>query len=627
MPDFVPAMIPPLASTYDPTLVLLSMAVAALASFVSLGVAARIWSARGWRRACWITAAATAMGGGIWSMHFIAMLALSLPVAVAYDVPLTLLSLVTAIVVTGLAFAIIAGSHGWQRLLVAGAIMGLGVAAMHYTGMSAMLLQAEIFYTPWLFVLSIAIACVAATAALWIAVHVGGRGWRIAAAIIMGGAVSGMHYTGMAAACFRPVASPLATSISQIEPGSLAVVIAIGTLLVLSIETLSAAIDRRFAAFRKREADISRLVARRFEKLVESSNELIVIVDQAGTVAFAASSSRNAIGREPAEIERRNIFDLVTGPGVETLRSVLGAQEAPASFGFVDGLEIRDRQDQVRHYEATVCNLLEETSIEGIVLTFHEVTDRERAAEELRRAKQVSDEANRMKSEFIANMSHELRTPLNAVLGFSEIIAKDRAGKVAAETVREYCEHIHRSAAHLLSIINDILDLSKIEAVQLSLNESMVAPGRLLADCAQSVAALAARKGVRIDSTSAADLPMVRGDEKRLRQVLLNLLSNAVRFTATGGSVDARAGLSSANELEFVVEDTGIGIPEDKLGRIFEPFFQIDGSLSRRQDGTGLGLAIARALAQLHGGRLDLSSRIGQGTTARLILPASRTVP
>jgi NO-binding membrane sensor protein with MHYT domain len=209
-----------LPSAYDPVLVVLSVGVAAIAAYVSLDVAARIWPASGWPRVGWIAAAATAMGGGIWAMHFIAMLAFSLPVAIQYDVPVTLTSLVTAIAVTALAFAIVAKDQRWPRLLCAGAVMGLGVAAMHYAGMSAMRLEAELIYTPSLVALSILIACVAATAALWIARRGGSSGWRIGAALIMAAAVAGMHYTAMAAACFTPTRTVLALGGGHFERGS-----------------------------------------------------------------------------------------------------------------------------------------------------------------------------------------------------------------------------------------------------------------------------------------------------------------------------------------------------------------------------------------------------------------------
>ena len=311
-----------LPTNYDPTLVALSMSVATVASFVSLDVAARIWPAKGWSRAGWIAAAATAMGGGIWSMHFIAMLAFSLPVEIGYDVPTTLASLVTAIVVTGLAFAIIAEGYELWHLAAAGMLMGLGVAAMHYTGMAAMRLSALITYVPWLVAASVLIACIAATAALGIALRGGGIGWRTGAAIIMGAAVYGMHYTGMSAACFTAAPWIHPGDTVQFERGSLAFTVAIATMGVLSLAFLSAAVDRRFAAYRAREMEILRLSARRFQNLLQSTNDLIFVVDRAGRIQFTAPSSRS-IGRDPTSLNGTSLFDLASGPGIETLTAVV----------------------------------------------------------------------------------------------------------------------------------------------------------------------------------------------------------------------------------------------------------------------------------------------------------------
>jgi PAS domain S-box-containing protein len=610
--------------TYDSVLVALSMGVSILASFVSLDVAARIWPARGWRRGAWIVAAATAMGGGIWSMHFIGMLAFSLPIDIGYDVWITLASLVTAVAVTGVAFAIIADAQGWRRLLAAGAVMGLGVAAMHYTGMAAMRLPATLTYTPSIFAASIAIACVAATAALWIAVRVTGLWWRLGAAVVMAAAVSGMHYVGMAAACFTSAPSLLSPGAVQFERGSLALIVAAGTLLILALELLSAAVDRRFTAFRMREGEILRLSAQRFQNLVQSSNDLILVVDKTGRIDFAAPSSRMAIGEEPTALEGRNIFERVSGAGLEGLGAALMAEEKRNAFAFIDKLRIRNGDGSVRDYEVTVCNLLDEPSVKGIVLTFHDVTERERSAAELRHAKAIADEANRLKSEFIANMNHELRTPLNAIIGFSEILATDEENRLAPETYREYAGDIYRSGSQLLAVINDILDFSRAEVGQIALNEGVVEPDGLVGDCVRFVVPIAAKKGIRVGHAIAPGTPSFLGDERRLRQVLLNLLSNAVKFTPDEGRVDFHAGRTVEGELEFTVSDNGVGIPADKVKQVFEPFYQVDGSLARNQEGTGLGLAIAKSLAELHDGRLELSSRPGEGTVARLILPKRR---
>jgi NO-binding membrane sensor protein with MHYT domain/nitrogen-specific signal transduction histidine kinase len=248
-----------LIQTYNPWFVGLSVVVAIIASAASLDVADRIGRSTGWLRSVWTAASGVAMGGGIWAMHFIAMLALSLPVPIAYSVPLTLASLALSIIVTAAAFAIVCrGTYSAWRLALGGLIMGLGVAGMHYTGMAALRLPAMISYDAVLLLTSIAIAVAAATAALWIAVRVTGLLWRLAAAVVMGLAVASMHYTGMAATCFtgRAATIPLEQGFDR---GSLALAVAAGALVILSLELVSAAVDRRFALLRQQESEESQL--------------------------------------------------------------------------------------------------------------------------------------------------------------------------------------------------------------------------------------------------------------------------------------------------------------------------------------------------------------------------------
>src|SRR5665213_609610 len=611
---------------YDPMLVLLSMGVATWASFVSLHVAGRIWRSEGRARMAWILAAATALGGGIWSMHFIAMLALSLPVSfVGYDAITTLLSLFIAIDVTAIGFSIIAGGRSLLRLITAGFIMGCGVAGMHYTGMAALRLPAEMTYDPILVAASVAIACVAATAALWIALNDKGAWWRVGAAVIMGAAVYGMHYTGMLAVCFTSASTIPSPDALAFERGSLATIIALTATFILSLELFSSKFHKRTNDFREREQHILQLSTERFRKLVQSSYDIILVASRTGKILFAAPTQGLA-GFDLPAIENGTIFDIVSGRGVDALRHALITHGPRSAAAHIDRLMIRMGDGTLRDFEVTASNLIHEPSIAGVLLTFHDVTERERSAEELRRAKQISEDASRLKSEFIANMNHELRTPLNAILGFSEMMVNDIKGRLSEGKYRDYSKDIHRSGAQLLSIINDILDFAKADAKQLSLSEGDVDPQILVAESVRFVTTAAAKKGVSLSSDVASNVPNFRGDERRLRQILLNLLSNAVKFTPSGREVRLLTRVNAAGGIEFDVEDTGIGIPPDQIARVMEPFYQVDGSLARQEEGTGLGLPIARSLAELHGGTLRLESAVGYGTTARLTLPAERII-
>jgi signal transduction histidine kinase len=246
-----------------------------------------------------------------------------------------------------------------------------------------------------------------------------------------------------------------------------------------------------------------------------------------------------------------------------------------------------------------------------------------RRAEEMQRARDAEATANRSKSEFLANMSHELRTPLNAIIGFSEMTSRRMLGDAPPVYV-EYAGHIHRSALHLLSVISDILDMSKIEAGQVKLDEDHVDLAQAVAACVTLVQTRAMEGRVAVSNEIPADVPLVLADERAMKQVLLNLLSNSVKFTEPGGRVTLGAAIDAEGWLVLRVGDTGVGIAEHELARVFEPFRQAE--TGRKRGGTGLGLSISRNFMELHGGTLTLESQVGLGTTAVAKLPPRRVL-
>jgi signal transduction histidine kinase len=252
------------------------------------------------------------------------------------------------------------------------------------------------------------------------------------------------------------------------------------------------------------------------------------------------------------------------------------------------------------------------------------IAQRERA---LIKAKDEAEAANRAKSSFLANMSHELRTPLNAIIGFSEVINGQKPDPASSARYREYAHHIHASGQHLLRLVNDILDLSKLAAGQMELTESLVDLEGLLRDCVRLVLAQARARSVTIDTDVAASVPPVMAGELRLKQVLVNLLSNAVKFSHDGGAVGVSVRLIETGDLAIVVSDHGIGMKPEDIPVALEPFRQIDNTLSRVYDGTGLGLPLAKKLMEMHGGTLGVESMLGRGTTVTVTLPRARLRP
>jgi len=254
-----------------------------------------------------------------------------------------------------------------------------------------------------------------------------------------------------------------------------------------------------------------------------------------------------------------------------------------------------------------------------------DMTMTKRTERELREAKEAAELANSAKSEFLANMSHELRTPLNAILGFSDMMKAELFGTMNPKYL-DYARDIHTSGSHLLALINDVLDMSKIEAGRFELDESIVNLGSVVDSCLAMVEWRAAKNEVDLGERPTLALPNIIGDERAIRQVVLNLLSNAVKFTPRGGRVEIRGARDTNGDVLLAVMDTGVGIPDEALDRLFEPFQRTTAQVARQQEGTGLGLAISRKLIDLHGGTLEVESAVGEGTVVRIRFPASRVV-
>ena len=263
----------------------------------------------------------------------------------------------------------------------------------------------------------------------------------------------------------------------------------------------------------------------------------------------------------------------------------------------------------------------------GHVITVRDVTKERRTMLQLQEARDRAESSNRAKSAFLANMSHELRTPLNAILGFAEVMEQQLLGPLGSNRYVNYAADIRWSGNHLLQLINDVLDLSKIEAGRAELIEEVLDVPSLARDCVRLLDERARDAGVRWREVIPTELPSLKADARGVRQILLNLLTNAVKFTGTGGTVTFEARQETDGGLALTIADTGTGIPDSELAHIFEPFrYRSNALVSRAKEGTGLGLSICKRLVEMHGGTIELTSKIDHGTTVTVRFPASRVV-
>jgi signal transduction histidine kinase len=501
---------------HDLRLVVLAGAICMLACFATIDLSWRVRHAGVRTRAIWLTVAAIVAGTGVWATHFIAMLAFQTGFPVAYDMGLTALSVVVAILIAGVGL-FIATRYG--RTLIGGAIVGAGVGAMHYTGMTALIAPAAKVWDPTYVHVSVLIGVVGGALALFVGLRRDVLKDRLTGANLLALAICGLHFTGMAGLTLYPEPTFGYVNV-EYSTNSLVVGVVAATLLIVTLGFTGSIVDRHLMERTKQES--------------------------------------------------------------ERLRA------------YITELETTKNQLETR-------------------------------TEEVRTALNEAAAGSQAKSQFLAAMSHELRTPLNAIIGFSEVQVSQMFGPIGDARYLEYARDIHRSGSHLLALINDVLDFSKLDAYGLDIQEEPVDLGEHLAEAVHLMRGQSETSQVALRLEADDGMPILYADPRRLRQIVLNLLSNALKFTPKGGEVVVAATWTSTG-YEVAVRDTGIGIEPTDIASALEPFRQVDNSLSRSFEGTGLGLPLAKRLVERHEGTLSLESAPGVGTTVTVWLPAARAI-
>ncbi|SHG90164.1 two-component system, cell cycle sensor histidine kinase DivJ [Bradyrhizobium erythrophlei] len=377
----------------------------------------------------------------------------------------------------------------------------------------------------------------------------------------------------------------------------------------------------------------------RYRLLARNMSDVISRHRRNGAVQFISPAVETMLGTQVARLLGHGLFDRVH---VADRPAYLTALSDAARGGEARSVEFRLRRDAPRggershHHQVDFiwvemrCRPLEQASHapagseSEVVAVMRDVTDRKLQEQALDMARTAAEQADAAKTRFLATMSHELRTPLNAIIGFSEMIVQEQALMLDAARRREYAQLINDSGQHLLSVVNGILDMSKMESGNFEITPEPFAPRAALINCCSLLALKARENDIDLVTRIPDDLPVMTGDPRAFKQVALNLVSNAIKFTERGGKVTVSAGVEGAR-LMLRVTDTGVGIAADDLKRIGDPFFQAGTTYQRRHEGTGLGLSIVKSLVALHAGELTVQSKIDEGTTVTVALPLTFT--
>ncbi len=599
-------------TTYNVALVSLSILIAIAGSFTALDLASRARAATGWMGYAWTCAAATCMGGSIWSMHFVGMLAFGMPgMQIQYDLGLTLWSLVVPIAVTAISFlAVSARGPGRTTLWAGGLVMGLGIGSMHYMGMAAMTMHADLSYDPMWVAVSFFIAFAAATISLWLSARSQRLLLQAVAAIAMGFAVAGMHYSAMAGARFTPLddAMPAPTG-SSLDLLTLAMAVAGSTFVVLFLELAASMYDRRMAIISEREAMALRQSEERFRELYSKTPLPLHSLDEQGRLESVSDAWLVLMGHRREDVIGRPLINFMTE---RSARQMLN-QDWPV---LLDTGECLNAEYRLVGRAGAFIDVLASTRLEQtargplIIGGLVNITERRNAEAALRQAQKME-----AIGKLTGGIAHDFNNLLAVVGGNLELLRKRLPHDTArAGTLIENALLATQRGASLVQRMLAFARKQELNPGSVVLQELVLNMRELLQ---RSVAA-----NINIDTRFPLSLPPAYVDANQLEMVLINLVVNARDAMPDGGTICIEGQLRTARQqtqeyVALIVRDTGTGMSQDTLARATEPFFTTKGP----GKGTGLGLSMAHGLAEQSGGSLEIESTLGKGTTIELWLP------
>jgi PAS domain S-box-containing protein len=604
-----------LIGSYNYALVALSVLIAFFASYAALDLAGRVTAAGGWTRAVWLLGGAGAMGTGIWSMHYVGMLAFILPIPVAYHWPTVLLSLLAAILASVVALGVVSRQKmGWFRALAGSVLMGAGIASMHYIGMAAMRLPAVCQFNSFLVILSVVFAVLISLAALWITFHFRdkkkGIDWKkVAGAAVMGAAIPVMHYTGMAAASFTPSGMPAdlshAVSVSLLGTAGIVAI----TFIVLGLALLVSWMDRRFAA------QTLELKLQQSEAFLSEAQRLSHTGSLYWNVATGEVSWSDEMFRifeyDSTNIPSMALHNQRIHPDDVALLEQTQDRQTNDSIDVDVEYRLLMPDGRVKHIRAVAHPLHHSSGNREYVAAFMDITAMRQGQEALRQAQADLAHVSRVTTmgELTASLAHEVNQPIAAALTNANTCLRWLTREHPdLEEAREAASRIVKDATRAAGIISRVRLLYKKSTPQ----REMVDVNEAIREMIILLRSEVTRYTITVRMELAADIPRIMGDRVQLQQVLMNLILN---------SIDAMKDVDGTRELvicsqqdddgQLIVSvcDTGVGLPPQQADQIFNAFF------TTKPHGTGMGLRISRSIIESHGGRLWAANNSPRGAS------------